>query len=65
MPPPQNDTAALLKIFGPEGKDIVESGDPAEDKAGRAEFARRAARKDAGSKSEPNNPNRATIVGRR
>jgi hypothetical protein len=35
-----NDTAALLKIFGPAGKDIVESGDAAEDKSIRAEFAR-------------------------
>ncbi len=35
-----NDTAALLKMFGPGGKDIVESGDPAEDKAGRADCAR-------------------------
>jgi hypothetical protein len=35
-----NDTAALLKLFGPAGKDIVESGDAAEDKASRAEFAR-------------------------
>ncbi len=38
----QNDTAALLQIFGPDGKDIVESGDPAEDKDLRAEFARAA-----------------------
>ena len=37
-----NDTAALLQLFGPEGKDIVESGDPAEDKDLRAEFARSA-----------------------
>ncbi|MGA3095815.1 MAG: DUF2950 domain-containing protein [Bryobacteraceae bacterium] len=37
-----NDTAALLQIFGPEGKDIVESGDPAQDKEHRAEFARSA-----------------------
>jgi len=37
-----NDTAELLKIFGPEGKDIVQSGDPAEDKDLRAEFARAA-----------------------
>jgi hypothetical protein len=37
-----NDTAALLQLFGPEGKDIVESGDPAEDKDSRAEFARSA-----------------------
>ena len=40
-----NDTAALLKLFGPAGKDIVESGDPAEDKTSRAEFARLAQEK--------------------
>jgi hypothetical protein len=37
-----NDTAALLQLFGPAGKDIVESGDPAQDKDHRAEFARSA-----------------------
>src|SRR5579872_4779027 len=37
----KNDGAAMLKIFGPEGKDIVETGDPAEQKESRAEFARR------------------------
>ncbi len=37
-----NDTAALLQIFGPGGKDIVETGDPSEDKDLRAEFARAA-----------------------
>jgi hypothetical protein len=37
-----NDTAALLQLFGPQGKDIVESGDPAEDKDLRAEFVRSA-----------------------
>lgn len=36
----KNDTEALLKLFGPEGKAIVVSGDDAEDKNGRAEFAR-------------------------
>src|SRR5580698_2835175 len=36
----KNDTEALLKLFGPEGKPIVVSGDPAEDKNGRADFAR-------------------------
>jgi hypothetical protein len=36
----KNDTEALLKLFGPEGKTIVVSGDPAEDKNGRADFAR-------------------------
>jgi len=40
-----NDTAALLKILGPEGKDIVSSGDANDDKAGRAQFARLAAEK--------------------
>src|SRR5262249_44586380 len=34
-----NDTAALRRIFGPEGKDIVESGDPVQDKKDRTEFA--------------------------
>jgi hypothetical protein len=36
----KNDTEALLKLFGPEGKTIVVSGDAAEDKNGRADFAR-------------------------
>ncbi len=34
-----NDTAALLRIFGPAGKDIVQSGDAAADKEGREKFA--------------------------
>jgi len=38
----RNDTAALLQLFGPGGKDIVESGDPAQDKELRTEFARSA-----------------------
>lgn len=56
----RNDTAALLKVFGPGGKDIVESGDPAQDKAGRAEFAR-AAREKLKVNQDPSNPNRATL----
>lgn len=36
----KNDTSALLKLFGPDGRDIVQTGDPAEDKNARAEFAR-------------------------
>jgi hypothetical protein len=40
-----NDSAALLKVLGPDGKDIVESGDPAEDTKHRAEFARSAHQK--------------------
>src|SRR5260370_33282607 len=34
-----NDAASLLRIFGPGGKDIVESGDAAEDKASREQVA--------------------------
>jgi hypothetical protein len=57
----RNDTADLLKLLGPGGKDIVESGDAADDKAARAEFAERALAK---LKVEPDhdNANRATIV---
>lgn len=39
------DTAAMLQIFGPGGKDIVESGDAAADKEGRAHFAELARQK--------------------
>jgi hypothetical protein len=38
----KNDTEAMLKLFGPGGRPIVVSGDAAEDKAGREEFARMA-----------------------
>jgi hypothetical protein len=41
----KNDTAALLKILGPDGKDIVESGDTGEDTKHRAEFTRSAREK--------------------
>lgn len=56
-----NDTAALIKVLGPGSKDIVESGDAADDKSGRAQFAERA---HAGLKveTEPGNANRATLV---
>jgi Protein of unknown function (DUF2950) len=57
----QNDSAALLKLFGPQGADIVKSGDAAEDKESRAEFARRAHEK-MDIQTEPSNPNRAVIV---
>ena len=55
-----NDTAALLKLFGGGGKDIVESGDPAEDKASRAEFARLSRQKLQVSQ-DPSNPDRAIL----
>lgn len=57
----QNDTAALLQLFGPQGRDIVQSGDPAEDKNSRAEFARRA-HENLQIELEALNPDRATIV---
>jgi hypothetical protein len=34
----QNDNRALLKILGPAGKDLVSSGDPAEDRRNRDKF---------------------------
>jgi hypothetical protein len=57
----QNDTTALLKLFGPSGKDIVQSGDAADDKAARAAFATRAHAK-LQVQPDHDNPNRATIV---
>ena len=56
-----NDTAALLKLFGPQSTDVVQSGDPAEDKDKRAEFARRAHEK-MDVHIEPSNLNRAVII---
>src|SRR5271157_1086776 len=56
-----NDTAALLQLFGPEGKDIVESGDPAEDKDSRAEFARSAHEK-LQIDEDPLTPDRVTFT---
>ena len=57
----QNDTAALLKVLGPGGKDIVQSGDAADDKAARTEFAAHA-RARLQVKSDRDNPNRAMLV---
>src|SRR5579863_8700903 len=57
----QDDTAALLKLFGPQSTDVVKSGDPAEDKDRRAEFARRAHEK-LDVHTEPSNLNRAVII---
>jgi hypothetical protein len=56
----RNDTAALLKLFGPAGKDIIESGDPTQDQNHRAEFAR-SAREKLKINQDPTNPNRAMI----
>jgi len=56
-----NDTAALLQLFGPEGKDIVESGDAAEDTDSRAEFARSAHEK-LQIEEDPLNADRVTFT---
>ncbi len=56
-----NDTPALLQLFGPAGKDIVESGDPAEDREVRAEFARMAHEK-LQIDTDPLNPNRVDFT---
>jgi Protein of unknown function (DUF2950) len=55
-----NDTAALLRIFGPVGKDIVESGDPVQDRNDRKEFVK-LAREKLQVNRDPANPNRATF----
>ena len=36
-----DDESALLKILGPDGKEIISSGDPAEDKENRAQFVQK------------------------
>jgi hypothetical protein len=54
-----NDTGALLKLFGPEGKPIVDSGDHAEDRALRMQFAKLAQEK---MQVEQRDPSHATIL---
>ena len=57
----KNDTAALMKIFGPQGGDIVQSGDAANDAEARSEFAARA-REKLEYETDPTNPTRVVIV---
>ena len=57
----RNDSAALLELFGPGGKDIVESGDPAQDKDLRAEFARSAHEK-LQIEQDPSTPDRVEFT---
>jgi hypothetical protein len=56
-----NDAAALLLLFGPDGKDILESGDPVQDKEMRAEFAASAHEK-LQIEQDPTNPDRVTFA---
>jgi hypothetical protein len=55
-----NDAAALLQLFGPDGKDILESGDPAQDKDLRAEFAH-SAREKLQIEQDATEPDRVTF----
>ena len=57
----QNDAAALAQLFGPDGKDILESGDPVQDKELRAEFARSAHEK-LQIEQDPANPDRVIFA---
>jgi len=56
-----NDASALLQLFGSDGKDILESGDPVADQESRAEFARSAHEK-LQIELDPTNPNRVTFA---
>jgi hypothetical protein len=56
-----NDGPALLELFGPDGKDILESGDPAQDKELRADFASSAHEK-LQIEQDPTNPDRVTFA---
>jgi hypothetical protein len=55
-----DDVAALLAIFGPAGKDFVQTGDDVQDKNSRAEFAALAQEK-MSVEIDPHNPNRAIL----
>jgi hypothetical protein len=56
-----DDAAALLELFGPDGRDILESGDPAQDKDVRAEFAR-SAHERLQIEEDPSNPDRVIFA---
>jgi hypothetical protein len=56
----KNDTSALLQLFGPAGKDIVESGDADEDKTSRAHFAQLARQRKEIHK-DPSNPDKIIV----
>jgi hypothetical protein len=56
-----NDVPALVKILGPDGKAIVDSGDAVRDKNDRAKFAEKAKEK-ADVSVDKENPKRAILV---
>jgi hypothetical protein len=55
-----DDVPALLKIFGPDGKDFIETSDDVQDKNSRANFAALVQQK-MDVALDPKNPNRAII----
>jgi hypothetical protein len=55
------DISTLERIFGPEGDDIIHSGEPARDKERAAEFAAKAREKMTVS-TDPKTPDRAVLV---
>jgi DUF2950 family protein len=57
----KQDADALLAIFGPGGKDLVNSGDPVEDKNHLEAFARKA-REKMSVEADPNNPKRMLVL---
>jgi hypothetical protein len=56
-----NDTAAMLKLFGPGGKDLVQSGDDAGTREDRANFVRMLHEK-MQIERDATNPNRVTFA---
>jgi hypothetical protein len=55
-----NDTAALDAIFGPDSKEVVESGDPSDDKDNRAAFVRAVEQKKV-LVADPMNPDKVVL----
>jgi hypothetical protein len=56
-----DDVPALLKVFGPDGKDFVDTSDDVQDKNSRANFAAMVQEK-MDVELDPRNPNRAIIA---
>jgi hypothetical protein len=56
-----NDVPALLKMFGPNGKDILSSGDPVQDKNNLTKFAEKARQKHSVT-FDADNSKRATLL---